>query len=95
MRRLVVSPQAEIDLLEIWVYFAQESEQAAETVNAKITGMFDQLLVHPYMGRERADIRPRLRSFSVGSYVIFYSVMDDGIEVIRVLHGARDIENIL
>lgn len=95
MRRLVVSPEAEIDLLEIWVYFAQESEQAAETVNAKITGMFDQFLAHPYMGRERADMRRGLRSFSVASYVIFYAVIDDGIEIIRVLHGARDIENIL
>jgi toxin ParE1/3/4 len=35
-----------------------------------------------------------LRSFPVGSYVIFYRPIEEGIEVIRVLHSARDIEDI-
>ncbi len=34
---------------------------------------------------------PNLRSFPIGSYLIFYRPMEDGIQLIRVAHGARDI----
>jgi len=43
------------------------------------------------MGRSRFDLSPELRGFPVGSHLIFYRPAVDGIEVIRVLHGARDI----
>jgi toxin ParE1/3/4 len=46
------------------------------------------------MGRIRSDLLPNLRSFPVGNYVIFYFPADDGIEVIRILHGARDIQQL-
>ena len=45
----------------------------------------------PYVGRHREELSPRLRSLPVGNYVIFYRPMEDGIEVARVLHGARDL----
>ncbi|MGH7989069.1 MAG: type II toxin-antitoxin system RelE/ParE family toxin [Limisphaerales bacterium] len=44
----------------------------------------------PLLGREREELLPRLRSFPVSRYVIFYRPMENGIEVVRVLHGARD-----
>jgi toxin ParE1/3/4 len=47
------------------------------------------------MGRERNDIAPGLRSFPVGKYLIFYRLIDEGLEIVRVLHGARNIENLL
>lgn len=40
-------------------------------------------------------IAPGLRSFPVGKYLIFYRLIDGGLEIVRVLHGARDIENLL
>ncbi|HLP91141.1 MAG TPA: type II toxin-antitoxin system RelE/ParE family toxin [Nostocaceae cyanobacterium] len=43
------------------------------------------------MGRSRYELLPGLRSFPVGSYLIFYFPINQSIEVIRVLHGARDI----
>ena len=48
----------------------------------------------PLVGKERAEILEGLRSFPVNNYVIFYRSVDNGIEVIRVLHGARDIESL-
>jgi toxin ParE1/3/4 len=33
-----------------------------------------------------------LRSFAVGRYVIFYLTIPAGVQIVRVLHGARDIE---
>jgi toxin ParE1/3/4 len=47
------------------------------------------------MGRERPDLRAGLRSFTVGSYLIIYRPLADGIEVVRVLHGARDLAKLV
>jgi toxin ParE1/3/4 len=44
----------------------------------------------PQLGRRREELSPRLRSFPVGRYVIFYRPLENGIEIARVLHGARD-----
>jgi toxin ParE1/3/4 len=40
--------------------------------------------------RQREELSPRLRSFPVGSYIIFYRPTQDGVEIARILHGARD-----
>lgn len=50
--------------------------------------------MHPLSGRLRNELLQDMRSFSSGSYVIFYDVIPDGIEVVRVLHGARDFHAI-
>ena len=44
------------------------------------------------MGRARDELAPDVRSFPFGRYVIFYMPLDDGIDVVRVLHGARDVD---
>jgi toxin ParE1/3/4 len=43
------------------------------------------------MGRHREELAAELRSFLVDNFVIFYRPMDGGIEVVRILHGARDL----
>ena len=40
----------------------------------------------------RDDLRPGLRSFAVGQYVIVYAVEDEDVEILHVLHGRQDIE---
>jgi toxin ParE1/3/4 len=45
-------------------------------------------------GRERPELAPRLRSFPAGRYVLFYRPIGGGIEIVRVLHGSRDIDSI-
>jgi toxin ParE1/3/4 len=52
------------------------------------------LAIQPRAGRLRPELAPELRSFPVGRYVVFYRPQDDGIDVVRVLHSARDIESI-
>ena len=49
------------------------------------------LVENPLAGRERRELRANLRSFRVGNYVIFYVPLPDGVEIIRVMHGRRDI----
>jgi toxin ParE1/3/4 len=47
---------------------------------------------HPGMGTPRGYLMPGLRSFTVGIYMVFYLPLEDGIDVVRILHGMRDLE---
>jgi toxin ParE1/3/4 len=58
----------------------------------RIGDVFEMLVQNPLAGREPADIRRDLRSFPVGSYVVFYIPRPDGIEVVRVMNGRQDID---
>ncbi len=44
------------------------------------------------MGRSRAELAPDLRSFPVGNYMIFYHTLVDGIEIVRIISAARDVD---
>ena len=84
--------QAEVDLVEIGVRIAVTDPSAADRWLELIDQKSQLLATMPYMGRDRTDLAPNLRSFPVGDYIIFYRPAAEGIMVIRVLHGARDIE---
>lgn len=83
------TPQAEIDITSIWNYVAADSIKAADGL---IDRTFDMLADQPLAGRARSDLARNLRSFPVGSYVIFYFPMSDGVEVVRVMSGRQDID---
>jgi toxin ParE1/3/4 len=94
MPRLLIKPLAEQDLDGIWDYIAIDDQDRAEKVLRTLYSKMGTLAHNPYIGRERREIEAGLRSFPVGSYVVFYYPLSDGIEVVRVLHGARDIRDI-
>jgi toxin ParE1/3/4 len=83
--------QAEVDLIEIGVRIAADDPAAADRWLDLIDQKCKLLSTMPQMGRDRANLAPNLRSFPVGDYIIFYRPAVEGIVVIRVLHGARDI----
>ena len=92
-----VAPQAESDLDEIWYFLATQSSSVdvADRVIDSITARFALLARQPYIGRRRdEDLRPGVRSFLVGDYVIAYRVDDDNVLILRVLRGSRDIETL-
>lgn len=90
MSQYRVSAVASADLEDIWLFIAQDSPDAADRFIRTIVSRFPTLASLPYLGRQREELAARLRSFPVGNYLIFYRPMDDGIEVVRILHGARD-----
>ena len=92
---IVKSPKAKADLIEIWDYIADDSEIRADAFIQTIDKKFHILVIEPLLGVARDEIEAELRSFPVGRYVIFYRRISDGIEIIRVLHGARDLNFIL
>lgn len=85
------SPQARGDLLEIWLRIARDNPDAADHLLARIHRAAARLAEFPGMGRLRPELAPGLHSFAVGNYVIFYHEASAGIEIVRVLHGARDL----
>jgi toxin ParE1/3/4 len=91
---MVKRPRALADLGEIWSFTADDSIVNADAFAARIDETFQLLARQPRMGRPRPELGSDIRSFVVSSYVIFYCLGGDGIEIIRVLHGARDIEAI-
>jgi len=90
-----VSDLANSDLLEVWIYVAEDSEEAADGLIDEFARLFDQLADNPGLGRLRDDLGSRLRSFPVKTYLVFYRPLDDGVEVARVLSGYRDLAALL
>jgi plasmid stabilization system protein ParE len=52
---------------------------------------FHALADNPLMGRLRPEIAPELRYFTVGKYLILYRTVLDGVQIVRIIHGARDL----
>jgi toxin ParE1/3/4 len=88
------SPLADFDLDDIWYYVASQSGSTdiADRLIASITDRFFLLASHPNLGRARdEDLRPGLRTFPVGEYVIFYRIEDEDVVILRVLRGSRNM----
>ena len=82
------------DLEEIGLYIAREHPDRANTFIDEIVATYDTIAAQPRMGRERPELAANLRSHPHGRYVILYRIMDAGIEIVRVLHGSRDIPSL-
>jgi toxin ParE1/3/4 len=87
-------PRALLDLADIWSYIAEDSVTNADRFAVRIDKAFRLVARRPGIGRARPELYPDLRSFVIGKYVVFYLPLKDGIDVIRILHGARDIETV-
>lgn len=83
---------AKADLLDAWLYIAQESQISADRVLDDIARDARTLSLQPLMGRARPELDDRIRSWPTSTpYILFYAPDADGITVVRVLHHARDI----
>lgn len=86
---------AQADLEGILTYLEDHSPPAAERL-ARLIDERCELLGHvPGMGRPRDDLAPGLRSIVVEKYVVFFRATSDAVQVIRILHGSRDIDAIM
>jgi len=79
------------DLVAIALTIAKDNPSAADKWLDAIDSRCKLLAQMPGLGRLRPDLAPALRSFAVGTHIIFYREAHEGIIVIRVLHGARDL----
>jgi toxin ParE1/3/4 len=94
MARIVRTPVSRLDIVEILLYLRARNRRAARLVHQAINNTITFLAEHPGAGQRRDEFAVGLRSFPVNryrNYLVFYRPCDDGIQVIRVLHGARDL----
>ena len=99
--RLIVSEEADTDTDDIEFYIAMHNEDAGRHFSAAVRETFTFLLENPGAGwmRERvSNQRLVIRQWPVrgfSNYLIFYRPMDDGIRILRVLHGAQTLSDVL
>lgn len=92
MGKVRYSASAENDLLEAWLFIAEDSVEAADALLEQIRNDSRTLILQPKMGRVRDELAVGLRSWPTSTpYLLFYFVEDDGINIARVLHHARDV----
>jgi toxin ParE1/3/4 len=92
------TPQADSDLDSIWRWVALQSGsyKIADRLIDSVVDRFLLLATHPHVGRMRdQDLRPGLRSFPVGDYIILYRIKNNHVLILRVLHGSRNIQALL
>ena len=95
MPQAILLNSAEVDLVDIWRYIARDSPQNASRLVRRIRTLCNTALVdNPLIGRARPELVRDLRSFLVGNYIVFYRPIENGVEIVRVLHGNRDIETL-
>ncbi|MBK1700621.1 type II toxin-antitoxin system RelE/ParE family toxin [Thiococcus pfennigii] len=87
--------QAEEDLIDIWLYIAHDDVRAADRVLDDIEEKLLLLADQPGLGPARSDIAPELRYSPVRRYLILYRQITDGIEIVRVVHGDRDVPTLM
>jgi toxin ParE1/3/4 len=93
--RLRWSDAAAADVTEIWSYYADVgSRDVANRVLNRIEEAGDKAARAPFLQRARVELGPGLRAVVVSPHILFYAIEDQEVIVVRVLHGARDIEAI-
>jgi toxin ParE1/3/4 len=90
--KIIVSDEADNDLLLIFSYLSQNSFQAAELFASAIERCLANVSAFPFSGLPRPRLGPDIRSVVVPPYLILYAVRNDHITILRVLHGSRNIE---
>lgn len=93
MSRYHFSHQAEQDLNDLYDYIARSNAASAARLVQGLQQACRQLTQFPGLGTTRDDLRPGMREFAVGNYVLFYEAVDDGIRILRILHGTRNLSS--
>jgi toxin ParE1/3/4 len=94
-RPVIWSSRALTDLDEIWYHYVQVAGRTvAEKIVRNIGNVIALIEDYPLAGRSRSEIRPGLRSIAASPYVVFYRITKDVPEIVRVLDGRQDIDEI-
>jgi toxin ParE1/3/4 len=98
--KLYIRPAAATDIDEIVDYLAEENPSVAQGFIRDLQKSFDLLTSNPKIGvkrQYRLEALSEIRMFPLkkfSSYLVFYQADDGAIDVVRLLHGHRDIERL-
>lgn len=91
MKSVRYTRRAREDLLDIWVYIALQTPVAADDFYDRIEESCQLLLDHPQLGPARPEIADEARVLIIGRWLALYRLMEDGVQVVRIVDGARDL----
>ncbi len=97
-RRIITRPRAIADLIEHYAYIARDKVEPADRFLRQAEKTFELIARFPGIGRAWESRRPRLAGVRVypiprfRNYLVFYRPTKEGVEVLTVLHGARDLD---
>ncbi|NES25045.1 MAG: type II toxin-antitoxin system RelE/ParE family toxin [Symploca sp. SIO3E6] len=94
MKRYLINVLASQDLNEIADYFTASNIEAGERFFQNFARRCQQLVNFPNLGRSYAEISSNLRGLPIDGHIIFYRILDDGIEILRVVSGRRDLPSL-
>lgn len=94
MPQVFRTPSAVRDLNAILDWISQDNLQAALDFVDEVDRLLILMAHHPLMGESVEYLHVGVRRQCYGDYLLFYRPRDNGIELLRVLHGARDIDNL-
>ncbi len=92
MAEVQFTPAAVNDIDHVWEWIARDNISAANNFVSKMYDVFEQLAIMPLSARKRPELGENMRSRPYGNYIIFYEPLPDGIMVLNVLWGGRDID---
>lgn len=99
MSRVILSDEAADDIIAIMAFIAQDSIKYALAVESNFQDAFDRLAHSPYMGRGLRHPKDHFRLFNgtrrISDYLIVYRVIESGILVLQVMHGAQNFPSVL
>ena len=91
-----LSPEALNDLQLVRDFIALDNTEAAERVIDQFFETFEHLAAWPKTGHVRTDLTSKnVRFWPVGSYLVVYRDHSDGVQIVAVLHGSRDVPSVL
>jgi toxin ParE1/3/4 len=91
--RCILSPRAALDLDEIWDYTAKRwGLDQAETYTRQLWRDMQGAAAQPTIARSCSEVRAGYYKYCSGSHVIFFRLIDRGIDVVRILHERMDFE---
>jgi toxin ParE1/3/4 len=94
MRFLRITITASQDLEAISEYFLESSIDAGDRFVETFNQKCQHLARFPYIGKSYARLRPGLRGLLLMDYIIFYQVVKDDVEILRVVSGYQDLQGI-
>jgi toxin ParE1/3/4 len=94
MPSYLIAPSASRDLNKIADYFLAIDVEAGEKLIRKFSKRCQQLAQFPNSGRTYHHIKPFLRGLPIDGYIIFYRVIDDTVEILRVVNGRQDLNTL-
>ena len=94
MKSLVITIDASRDLSEISDYFLEQSIDAGDRFVEGFGKKCQHLAEFPYLGRSYDRFAPGLRGIPLMDYIIFYQIVGEGIEILRVISGYRNLQTI-